>query len=172
MEVPESLCSGVVSCQCMYSLTRRTLLRLGGVALAGVLAGCNTLEQQFSTPPQLGKLSVINYDPRPHTVHVLLLDDGEPVYWDSKEVNPAEDGEHGGTHFTKLPTAPSNYVLQVRADSHPDSKWEHFDFSEYDASCISIKISVGDAEQTDAGDVSIWKSTNPYECEEERTASE
>lgn len=155
----------------MSPLTRRTLLRLGGVTFAGGLAGCNAFGQQSSKTPRLGELAVTNYDPRPHTVHVLLLDDGEPVYWASTQVSPAEDGALGGARFEEFPTEPRNYVLHVRADSQPQAKWESFDFSEYEVSCLGIKIAIGDDNQTDTGDVSIWKTTNPNVCEEEKTTS-
>lgn len=153
----------------MPSLTRRALLRLGGVTLAGGLAGCNALDQQSSKTPQLGDLTVTNHDPQPHTVHVLLLDNGEPVYWASKEATPATDGALGGARFEEFPTKPGNYVLHVRINSQRESKWERLDFSKYDVSCIGIMIAIGDINQTNPGDVSIWKTTNPHECEDEKT---
>jgi hypothetical protein len=155
----------------MPSLTRRTALRSGGAILAGGLTGCTEFDQESSRTPRLGELVVVNYDSRSHMVHVLLLVDGDPVYWASKEATPREDGMLGGAVFEGYPTEPGNYVLHVRIDNQRRSEWARFDFGEYDVSCLGIQIAIGDLNGTHPGDVSIWKTTNPHECREERAAS-
>jgi hypothetical protein len=102
---------------------------------------------------------------------VLLLVDGEPVYWASKEATPTEDGTLGGAVFEGYPTEPGDYVLHAHIDSQPRSEWECFDFAEYDVSCLGILIVIGDLNGARPGDVSIWKTTNPHKCKEERAAS-
>ncbi|KAB1197777.1 MULTISPECIES: hypothetical protein [Haloferax] len=149
----------------MVSLTRREALRLGGVALTGGLAGCTADSKESSQVPRLGELDVLNYDPTPHTVHVVLLDDSEPVYWASEDVPPAKNGELGGAEFVDFPTEPGAYVLHVRADDQPTSEWEQFDFGEYGVDCLGIQIKIGHVDQTAASDVSIWKTTNARVCE-------
>ncbi|WP_416838086.1 hypothetical protein [Haloferax sp. DFSO52] len=149
----------------MPALTRRDALRRGGVALTVGLAGCTTASQQSSQTPQLGELDVLNYDPVPHTIHVVLLDAGEPVYWASADVSPAKNGELGGVEFVDLPTEPGEYVLHVRADDQPKSEWETFDFGEYEVECLGIQIKIEHTNQNAGSDVSIWKTTNARVCE-------
>jgi hypothetical protein len=136
-----------------------------------------------SSPPQLGQIDATNYDGDPHTVHVLLLEGSEPVYWASKRVPAASDGVLGSVTFEGFPTDRGEYVLHVRSDERERSEWEEFDVAAYDASCLGIQIEIGGTEGvddtgtatatntgtaqragTDPGAVSIWYTTDSQVC--------
>lgn len=108
---------------------------------------------------------VTNYDRRPHTVHVLILDDGNPVYWASKRVPAGDETSPGSVRFEGYPTEPGDSVLHVRTDSQPKSGRERLDFGERTASCIGLDIGIGDVNGTSPGDVTIWETNNEHECD-------
>lgn len=156
----------------MSRLSRRGLLRIaGGAGLAG-LAGCTVLSDESSKTPRFGYLSVGNYDLRSYTVHVVVLESSEPVYWRTREATAGSEaptsGEvsPGGVELEGYPTDPGNYELHVRLDGDPRSAWRTLDFGEYDVSCIGVSIRIGYRGSANAGELSIWTGTNPRICEE------
>jgi len=155
----------------MPPLTRCRALQLAGMASVGGLAGCVTSDEESSEPSRLAELTVSNHDPRQYTVHVVVLEDGEPVYWDSKQASPAEDGQLGGATFEGYPTEPGHYVLHARLDDQPESEWKRFDFAEYDTPCLGLNIAIGDATDGRVGELSIWYTTSPRVCEKGTTES-
>ena len=153
----------------MSRLTRRKTLQLGGAVLATGLAGCSAFEEESQTAV-LGKLEAVNNDGRSHTLHVLLLDDGNPVYWDSKEVLPADESGLGFARFEGYPTEPDGYALHVRIETQPKSGWEQFDFDQPNTTCYGFLLSVGSKNGNPF--VDIWQTTGTLPCEGVRTTNE
>ncbi len=148
------------------NLTRRRILQLGGATVASGLAGCSTSSgKQSSKTLLLGRLEVVNHDPRPHTVHAVFLDGKNPVYWVSKKVDAADDLGAGYTKFENYPTQPGNDVLHVRTDSQPKSDWERLDFGDRNGPCLSLEIGIGDKSGNSPGDVTIWESSSSQACD-------
>lgn len=156
----------------MPSLTRRRALQIVGAASVSGLAGCTALTQESSEKARFGELTVTNYDSRQYTVHVVVLEGNELVYWDSKQTTPAEDGQLGGAEFEGHPTDPGDYVLHARLDGQSRSESKQLEFSDYEASCLGININIGNLSDERAGELSIWKATNPRLCKDRSTGSQ
>ena len=158
----------------MLPVTRRRTLQMGGSAIVAGLAGCGAFGRGSPPDPTLGDIEVTNLDFRSHTVSVLVLDAEEPVYWAEMDASAAEPeaddssdvARAGGGSFEGFPTDVGEYVLYAWRDRQPASKWESFDFSEVDASCVGLDIQIGDVTESRAGEVSIWYTTNPNACED------
>lgn len=158
----------------MVQVSRRKVLQLGGSALVTGLSGCGTLLGDSAPDPTLGELEVTNLDLRPHTVSVLVLDGDEPVYSaevDVEAAEPATDGSSGvttagGGSFEGFPTDVEGHVLHAWRDTQPTSEWGTFDFQEVSASCFGLDIQIGDTQQSNPGDVSIWYTTDSDVCED------
>ena len=156
----------------MAERTRRDMLRLAGGASLFGLAGCGAIGNESSTTPQFGSLWVQNFDHRPHTVHVMIREGGDVVYWRTKEATAAsESQESGGVVFEEYPTEPGEYELFVRLDDGRRSEWRTFDFGEFDASCIGLTIQIGSYGGDNPGELSIWYTTNPWECRDDRNSA-
>jgi hypothetical protein len=148
------------------NLSRRTLLQVGSATLLGGLAGCTGLGPSSSTP-KIGTLRVENHVPEPVVVQVLVTHESEPLYWASRRT-PADspDGETLRVAFTGLPTAPGEFVLHARSHAQPPTAWETLDSREFDASCLSFIVEIGNPSQNEsAEDVSIFYTTNDRGCE-------
>lgn len=130
----------------MNGLRRRQFLQISGVTVTASLAGCGAVGR--TEPPQrwVEELGVSNLHSETHTVSVLLLRDGEPVYWRSMETEPYNEEEQraGGGRFEGYPTEPGPYVLYVRLDSQPRSMWKRFTLADHDHECLELEIHVGD----------------------------
>lgn len=135
-------------------------LHFGGAALGVGLAGCSVLSQEStSTDTRLGELSVNNLDSKPHTVHVLMLADDEPVYWTSVQAEPfdPETEQAGGDTVDGYPTDPGGYVLHAWYDSQSTDVWKRFNFSTHDAPCAILTINVGSLDETPGPpSLTIW----------------
>lgn len=144
----------------MSSLTRRNLLRLGGTSLGLGIAGClsSGSGSESPEPSRLVTLGVSNYEPEPCTVYVLLLEDDEPVYWNTMAADAFERDENrtGGGTFDGYPTEPGSYVLYAWRDDQSRADWQRFDFREYDTECLGIYVKVGFAAAGQSEDVSFW----------------
>ncbi|WP_231185289.1 hypothetical protein [Haladaptatus sp. DYF46] len=153
----------------MSRLTRRKTLQLGGAAFTAGLAGCSAFGEQSPTP-LLGKLEAVNHDRRPHTLHALFLDDGNPVYWVSKEIPAADESGPGFARFEEYPTEPDGHALHVRVEDQPKSDWEQFDFDQPNTTCYGFLLSVGS--KNGSPFVDIWQTTGTLPCEGVRTMNE
>jgi hypothetical protein len=147
--------------------SRRALLRAASAAVVGGLSGCAALDGRPSgpTPPRLGELRATNYDTEPHTVHVLLTADGDPAYWRSKRADAADADTLGGATFEGYPTDRGPYELHARIDDRPLAEAARFDVTDYEASCVGLRIAVGEADGT-GSDVRIWYTTDSAVCGE------
>ena len=156
----------------MDSLTRRTALRLAAGAAAVGLAGCSDGGSGGGGVGSdggltLGELAVTHFDSESYTIHLSLLDGDSPVFWQSKPVPAAEDGDPGEVVFENYPTDLENEVLHARLEGQPRSEWERFEFGEFDAACLGLQFRIGTFTGDGEGDLSIWTSDNPRECEDE-----
>lgn len=147
----------------MFSLNRREILQLGGVSLGVGTAGCTSVGINSSGPPRLVKLTIGNHDPEPYTVYVMLLKDGEPVFWnvmDADAANP-DTNRPGGGRLEGYPTEADSYVLYAWRDDQPRSDWQRFDFGDHDAECVGIYIQIGYFD-SDTGELRIYRT---YDCQ-------
>lgn len=79
-----------------------------------------------------------------HEISVLLLEDGEPLYWDSRSISafPEDDGRAGSYDFEGFPTNHGTYTLYAWRNHQPRSEWETLDIGEISEECIEIIIIV------------------------------
>jgi hypothetical protein len=147
-------------------LSRRKLLQVGGATLLGGLAGCSGLGLS-SSPPEIGTLRVENHVPAPVVVQLLVTHEREPIYWASRRA-PADssDDETRRVAFDGLPTAPGEFVVYARSQAQPPTAWETLDSRDFDASCLSFIVEIGNSSGNEtAEDVSIFYTTNDRGCE-------
>lgn len=155
----------------MPSTSRRTAL-LGVSAALGTLAGCSEFSLDSSEPTHLGELTVNNYGARPYTVRTIFVEDGEPVYWATKDVPAASGSTLGGARFEGYPSRPGDAVLYARFEGDPPSEWARFDFEDHDSSCLGIAITIGDINDRQAGELSVRHTTDPDVCRKESDTTE
>jgi hypothetical protein len=67
-------------------MRRRSVLRVGGTALAGVLAGCSVFEGSGSDTVAVEVITIRNRLDREIEVSVLLVEDERVAYWQSVSV--------------------------------------------------------------------------------------
>ena len=132
----------------MTSVSRRRFLRTGAAALGVGAAGCVSFGDDDESGPagtRLNSLQVGNHDRRHRTVYVLLLEGGEPTYWEAMEADPYDAGENrlGGGEFQNYPTEAGEYVLYAWRDDQPRPEWRRFDLREHDADCVNVFVMVG-----------------------------
>lgn len=142
------------------SRTRRELLQFTAPGLLPPASGC-TFEND-STEVRIAEISIGNRGPTPYSIHVLLLEDGEPVYWRSKEVEEFsdEDDRFGGGELTGVPSDSGTYVLYAWRGDRPRSEREERDLGTNDSSCAAVLILVGSESENGRGEISIRVSEN------------
>ena len=120
----------------MVSIQRRKLLAGAGLGLGISLAGCSALDRSGDSPNR-ARISYVHVDivhEQSHTVDLLIMDDEEPIYLQSKTFEGAADEsdpfEIGGGHFEDLPEAAGEYVIWLQLD---DQRWDTFDMSRWDS---------------------------------------
>ncbi|WP_460917901.1 hypothetical protein [Salinarchaeum chitinilyticum] len=149
----------------MPSLTRRNVLQAASTSAVVGLAGCSLLADSSSQPPELGSIEVLNDDDSPHTVQVLLLEDGTPVFWRSVRLAGASADASSFAEFEQQPTGPEPYVIYARLGEASPSAWRRLDVGQYSTACIGISIQVDDRDGSPY--LSIWKTHNPSWCGED-----
>jgi len=142
----------------MPASPRRTVLRGAGLVFLGSLAGC---AGRFGNSPRLGELGATNYDTRPHTIHVLLLEADSPVYWTSKRVPAAGLDGLGTATFAGYPDGAEPDRLLVRPDGRSLAAAERFEFGEYDADCLGLDVEIDDGHPPS---LSIWYTAGDAPC--------
>ncbi|WP_435345051.1 hypothetical protein [Haloarchaeobius sp. HRN-SO-5] len=148
----------------MPSISRRKALQLGGTSITVGLTGCTSILPTSQDDPRLVELGAGNHDPEAHVVYVLLVTDGEPVYWNRMALAPHDsdgdsDGDSDWGEFDGYPTEPGSFLLYVWRDGQARSDWQRIDFREHDASCLGITIQIGDP-LSDRGEVSVYSHSN------------
>lgn len=115
----------------MPGRTRRAFA-LSATTFLGGFAGCSALSPDSDRPTRtayLAALTLRNHDPEARTLHVLVEQDGEPVYWRSHRLGP-RGGE--GAIVEVDPSwdvdASGEYVVRGRVDDSAD--WRTFDLTE------------------------------------------
>lgn len=144
------------------AITRRQALQLSGVALGVGLTGCSTRQQVPTSEIRIAELSVINHIESQHTVHALLQEGDEIVYWSTIETTPADkdDDRAGGGVFRDLPTDPGIYSLYVKSDNQSEDAWTQATIHENDSPCIGIVIHLGSHRKDEPEEVSILSHTD------------
>lgn len=89
-------------------MRRRSVLRVGGAALAGALAGCSVLEESGSDAVTVEVITIRNRLDREIEVSVLLVEDERVAYWQPVSV-PA--GSDPFAVIEDLPDEPGAYEL-------------------------------------------------------------
>ncbi|EMA40852.1 hypothetical protein C446_06735 [Halobiforma nitratireducens JCM 10879] len=156
----------------MKRLTRRHALQFGSVALGAAVAGCSSLGVGASEPTRLTGIRVENRDPTARTVHVLLLDGDDPVYWDSVAADAySTDRDRGDvTEFEGVPTELGAVVVYAWRDDQPRDEWERFDFGSDDSSCFELVVGIGYTVDDERGEITILQTdeyTTANECASE-----
>lgn len=153
----------------MVQSSRRDLLRITSVTVAGSLAGCTGdggfLSQSQEDPLELAGVEIQNTGPEPHTVHVMFIRDGKPIYWRSKRVPGATDESAGFTTLEGFPTEPEDAVFFARADGQQFVEKNRRNISDFDASCLVLRVQLEPDDQSSEPYLSIWKSTDGEHCE-------
>lgn len=139
---------------------RRHFLSLIGAAASG---GCLSLGRS-STPPALGQISILNHGYEPHTVHVLVERNDQPIYWADHEAPARDDSGPGGG---VLPCAWGNKAgkYAVRARLNARTKWHSINLTDYDSEVLGLSLLIGDITtgRQDTPDLTIWRTGNPNE---------
>jgi len=145
----------------MPSLSRRRLLELSGTIGVGSVAGCTEL-QSSGTETYLLDLEAENFDRESHTVYALLMSEGEPVSWESVSVPPydPETDRIEARQFEEFPLDPELETLYTWRDAQPREAWQEFDISSWEATCLKLRIQIGDSDQESPGEITIWHSAN------------
>lgn len=129
----------------MPSLQRRTVLARCGAILVAGLAGCAQVTSLHSSvAPELREVTISNFDDEPHTAHVLILKDGEPVYSDLVTVEGIGPRFSiiGEGEFTGLPTNPGAATLYAGVDDQETSEWKRFNFVDYNNDCVGLNLTI------------------------------
>jgi len=141
-------------------MERRAVLATAGPALLGVISGCQS-NTGASPPPEDVRLIDLRYrnrDQQSYRLNVLLVEDGEPVYWTVKDVVPAETQDDGSLliqarTFEGYPIEPAPYVLYARLEASPPSDWHTTDFEglgsvsgDPEYLCVETEIEIVDSQ--------------------------
>lgn len=85
--IVEALIDLATTCGMVPELTRRTVLQSGGLVAFATGAGCSTPEAaDTAVGGRLGAVSIHNDTPADATVAVVIVRDGERVYWQEHEI--------------------------------------------------------------------------------------
>lgn len=132
-------------------MNRRVFLIAAGTALSAAVSGCQD-DSEFTSHPEdirLTRLDYLNFDPKSYNLHVLLLRDGEPVYWRSRETQSADTRDDGT--FSGYPTEPAPYELYARLGEDSRSEWQMTDFrtdmrvaGDPDYVCYHVRLTIRD----------------------------
>lgn len=112
----------------------------------------------------LGTVSLVNFSYEPHTVHVLVERDGEPVHWASYEASARTDGAIGGASVP-CSWAGEGGRYTVHARLRGETEWRSLDLERFDSDVVAAELQVGDP-STGRGEVpelSVFTTTNPNE---------
>jgi hypothetical protein len=149
----------------MPRFTRRRALQAGGLVLGSALAGCSL--GGGSTTPRLAQIRVTNAHDAEHVVQALVLDDGDPIYWESTLLPPGERQDMSGHSFRDLPSEPGEYEVYVRTDDDSMDDAAHVDLGEYDRPCFGLDGTIFESEEPGEGWLDMYQRTDPDFCEDE-----
>jgi len=135
-------------------MNRRSVLQLGGLALAGSVAGCSALSSDSPDTVRVSEVEVRNRVGSPVDVSLLLVDDGELAYWRTKSVPISPDP---AATFDDLPDAAGEYTLHAQVPTVDGGSRVTADLVE-DAggrSCITVSMEVAGTTSTDGDPPSV-----------------
>ncbi|WP_266080815.1 hypothetical protein [Haladaptatus caseinilyticus] len=149
-------------------MRRRHLVTLLGTA---AISGC--FSRGSTAPPILGEVDIVNFDYKPHTVHVFIERDGHPVYWADHEATARTSASLGGA---SLPCVwdgkEGKYIVRARLNTR--TKWQSINLTEYDSEILGLSIHIGDTDAEEGAPLrlSIWHTSNARaRCQVETTMS-
>jgi hypothetical protein len=118
--------------------SRRSTLALAGISLAS-LAGCSSFARGGI---RIGYLAVENEHPEPRDVQVLLLADGEPVFWQTVHADGVDEEANavGGEILAGYPDEAGSYDIYAKLVGQDD--WKSTDLTELDAGCCQVIVKV------------------------------
>lgn len=117
--------------------SRRSALRLSGVALCSGVAGCSAYNpfEQESSQVRIAGITVVNLDTESHLFDVMIRDNETDtvVFWKRYDADAATTGEEGseyittgGTYWESPVSGSGEYVLYADAErevAENDSEW-------------------------------------------------
>lgn len=141
-------------------MDRRAFLVTAGTALSVATSGCQDDPGHTPHPEdiRLTELRYLNRDRVSYNLHILLLQDEDPVYWQSQKTDVGDMRDDGTTRaregeFSGYPTEPAPYKMYARIDNDPRSEWVITDFQFFDRvsgnpeyTCYGIKLDIKDGQ--------------------------
>jgi len=119
------------------NLPRRHVLQITGVSIASIGAGCTSVPSLSSEETRIESLRVDNLDTSEYVVYVLLVDENNPIYYDSVEVEAFDGYTEGREEFEGYPREAGEYTLYVWLEGQSPSEGEQFDVTEMDT-CTEV----------------------------------
>ncbi|QCJ45851.1 hypothetical protein [Haloprofundus sp. MHR1] len=135
--------------------SRRSALRLSGIALCSGMAGCSSYNPFGEKPSQvyITDITIVNLDTEPHLFDVMIRDAKTEtvVFWErytADAATKAENAPHyttaGGTYWENPVSDSGEYVLYVDADreiAENDSEWETAKLTEQ-GDCVGLDVGI------------------------------
>lgn len=111
-------------------LTRRATLTAAASGLTA-LAGCSTFDGDGDGDDRmefaLDQLTALNDDSVPHTLHLQVAYDGDPIFWQSYDLGTQGDSSNPPARLLvehDWPAEPGRYAIRARVDHA--ATWETF----------------------------------------------
>ncbi|MGZ0745579.1 hypothetical protein [Haloparvum sp. AD34] len=116
---------------------RRTFL---GLVTTSAVAGCLGNNSEAELP----EILVENLSSEERTVHLLVTDGGEPIFWRTVIADPFDEeaNQVGGEVLDWSPDGAGEYVVHARFEH--DEEPERFDVREYGADCYRVFVHISE----------------------------
>lgn len=121
--------------------SRRAILRSGGVAFTGVLAGCSSGDSKSPSAVSIAEITIRNRLSRDVEVSVLLTDADQVAYWRTVSV-PTKPNPFAT--LDELPSNPGEYMLYAHIPTTDKDTPVRADLTEDagDQSCIQVGMEI------------------------------
>ena len=132
----------------MVLLSRRRLLQSAAPVVGGGVAGCTDLHAGRASPPTVELLEAQNENPASHSVSVLLLTDGEPLFGETVRLEPydPETNQLRTARFGGYPTDEPVETIYAWRDDQPRDDWQKADLTESGHDCEELYIRIRNKE--------------------------
>lgn len=122
-------------------MNRRSVLSLGGLALAGSIAGCSALRPSEPAPVSVSEIVLRNGLGREIDVSVLLLDAGTVAFWRTVSV-PATPNPFA--NIVDLPSESGRYELYAHVPATDEDTPVEADLTNAagDQSCVTVGLTI------------------------------
>ena len=125
-------------------MIRRRQYLLATAGLIG-LSGCTSFARSLGNSEnktRIDSIRVQNVHAEPHTVHVFVVEDSDPVLWETRRLDAAYE-ENATWHATgadlpNVPTEPGEYVVYARVDDGDETQVLDLSDGEY-GSCVRLE---------------------------------